>query len=102
LSRAPGILRVKAVPVRVVMHHGRSDKNRGVDVAQQKVRQAEAAGRRIDSIHADFALRGADVQEIVAPVAILVAELEAVVSFEPGQVVQDLPNLRNLELWSPR
>src|SRR5215467_7496195 len=32
---------------------------------------------------------------------VLVAELEAVVSFEPAQRIQQLPHLRDLKLWPP-
>ena len=66
------------------MHDSGSNEHGRVHVTQQEVWQPETAIGCVNSIYADFALRCADVQEIVAPVPVFVSELEAMVSFKPA------------------
>ena len=50
----------------------------------------------------DLSLRRLDIEEVVAIVAVLVTEFQAVVPFQPAQRIEQLPDLRNLKLRPPR
>ncbi len=73
-----------------------------IHVAKKIIRQTECSTGGIDSVRLYFTLGGSDVQEIVGPSQILVAEFEAVVTLEPAHVIDEVPSLGNLVLRPPR
>src|SRR5260370_17439252 len=84
-----------------IMAHVRSREMHPIHVAKKIIRQTECSTGGIDSVRLYFTLGGSDVQEIVGPSQILVAEFEAVVSLEPAHVIDEVPPLGNLVLRPP-
>ena len=70
----------------------------GAHIAEEEVGKAEADVSGIDSAGRHLTLGCGEVKEIVAGVAVFIAEFEAVISLQPTQGVDELPGLRDLEL----
>jgi hypothetical protein len=66
------------------VHHRRRDKCCGIYVAKQKIRKTETACGGVNSIDAQFTLRRANVQKIVAEAAKFVTKFETVIALKPA------------------
>ncbi len=102
--RPPGVLDVEGVGVDIVMEDERRGQIERGHVAEQQVGDS-GEGSRASHIetaaHAHGPVEGPDIQSVLAVALPLVSELEAVRAFDPGKVVESLPDLGGLELRTP-
>src|SRR5260370_34286438 len=84
-----------------IMAHVRSREMHPIHVAKKIIRQTECSTGGIDPVRLYFTLGGSDVQEIVGPSQILVAEFAAVATLEPTHVIDKVPRLGKLVLRPP-
>jgi hypothetical protein len=73
-----------------------------VHVTEQEVRQAEGPACSVDTVCLQLALRSPQVEKVVGPLEELIAEFEAMTAFQPAQILNNIPGLRNLVLRPPR
>src|SRR5258708_22146868 len=68
------------------------------DVSKQEVGESEARFVRVDSGGLHEALRCLEIEEVVCVAMVLVSEHQAMLAHELGEVIDELEDLRDLEL----
>src|SRR5207248_2941801 len=101
-SRLPAIHGIERMAGLEIMHDQRRGEVHAIHVSEQEIRQAESSARGVDSVGLQLTLRGAQIQEVIATLQILVSKFEAVAAFQPAEVLNNVPRLGNLELRPPR
>src|SRR5580700_10266693 len=101
-SRLPSVHGIEGVSGLKIMNDVGCREKYDIRVSQQQIGKADIEATGDNSVLDHQTLRGFYVEEIVGPPEVLITELETMTAFQPVQVLNEVPRLRNLILRPPR